>query len=117
MKVKDVLPKLPKQWRFVERWGDGGLWRNRDNLKVIADAETKDDGKPWLHVSFSRADRLPSYSDIINVKETFIGPDRRAIMVFPRRDRHVNIHPNCLHLFACLEGDGLPDFDYAGASI
>ena len=69
-----------------------------------------------LHVSVSRAKYIPSYEDLAGVKGAFVGDDRQALQLFPRRADHVNIHPYCLHLWACLEpdGDGLPAFGAEG---
>jgi hypothetical protein len=50
------------------------------------------------------------------VKELFIGGDRQAIQVMPPRSNHVNIH-EVLHLWHCLDGDGLPDFTGGGETI
>ena len=74
------------------------------------------DGSWWLHVSVSRAKYIPSYEDLADVKQVFVGDALQALQIFPRRERHVNIHPYCLHLWACLEGhgDGLPDFGSEG---
>jgi len=75
------------------------------------------EGRWWLHVSVSRKREIPSYWDLADLKEIFIGPELQALQVFARAGRHVNIHPYCLHLWACLEpeGDGLPDFGKYGA--
>lgn len=68
-------------------------------------------GKKWIHVSLSRPDCLPTYNELALVKYDLIGPKRKAIMVLPSIDQHVNVHPYCLHLFAALGADdGLPDF-------
>jgi hypothetical protein len=74
------------------------------------------EGRWWLHASVSRKREMPSYWDMADLKAIFIGPDLQALQVFPRLERHVNIHPYCLHLWACLEpeGDGLPDFGKDG---
>ena len=40
----------------------------------------------------------------------FIGKDRKAVLVFPPEKEKINIHPYCMHLFACLSEDVLPDF-------
>jgi hypothetical protein len=53
---------------------------------------------------------LPDFDDLMIVKELFIGTEAKAIMVFPARSKHVNIHPHCLHLFSCMTGDPLPEF-------
>lgn len=58
------------------------------------------------------------------VKDAFIGPDRYAYSVWVPRDRHVNIHRHCLHLWALMtddEGRVLPEFsavvDGVGLSV
>lgn len=50
------------------------------------------------------------------MKRLYVGDDLQAVQIFPRRARHVNIHPYCLHLWAALDpdGDGLPDFGSEG---
>lgn len=74
------------------------------------------DARWWLHVSVSRAKYIPSYEDLADVKTVFVGDALQAVQIFPRRERHVNIHPFCLHVWACLDphGDGLPDFGREG---
>lgn len=90
---------------------------HRDGRRVIGTVG-QHDGRWWLHVSVSRRKYIPSYDDLAEVKRVFVGEDLQAVQIFARRDRHVNIHPFCLHLWACLEadGDGLPAFG-AGGSI
>lgn len=88
---------------------------HRDGRRVIVTVG-KHDGRWWLHVSVSRERYAPSYDDLADVKRAFVTDAVQAVQVFPRRDRHVNIHPHCLHLWACLDesGDGLPDFGRDG---
>lgn len=83
-------------------------------LMVIMTGMVERDGKRWLHVSFSRPNRTPSYADLVLVKERFIGADLQAITVHPRAAEHVSLHNYCLHLWCCLDGDGLPDFRHIG---
>jgi hypothetical protein len=114
----DLDPQaLPVGWRIIETLDDGAKWKRRDGLAVIASATRESDGKRWLHVSCSRAAVMPSYADLVAVKELFVGPDRTAIQVFVPRSKHVNIHPFCLHLWHCIDGDGLPDFTAGTGSI
>jgi hypothetical protein len=111
----------PRLWALVMERGDGQCWDARGperNLRVIWSIATELDGRAWLHVSVSRPDRLPSYSDMQRVQTLFVGIDRTAYSVWPRRDRHINLHEHCLHLWAVLEGDEpLPDFSRGGQSI
>jgi len=85
-----------------------------DKVTVIVSGSTEADGRRWLHVSVSRPSRLPTWDDLREVKDTFIGRDRKAIQVLPPAAEYVNIHPNVLHLWACLDDDGLPDFRKEG---
>lgn len=112
----------PCGWRFIGRWGDGYSLDNYSGLRMLIDCSMKSDGKWWVHVSVSRKDRAPSHADMCSVKDAFLGV-RYAYSVWPPPEKYVNIHPNCLHLWACCEGTGraLPEFsetvDGVGLSI
>lgn len=102
----------PPGWEVISRWGEGYALRS-EGLRVIVDCERKSDGKYWLHVSVSRKDWSPSHEDMAKVKRSFIGDRRYAYSVWPPAKLYVNIHPNCLHLWALMESeDGrvLPEF-------
>ena len=73
-------------------------------------------GRWWLHVSVSHREHIPTYAEFVGVKAIFVGRDRQALQIFPAQAEHVNIHPRCLHLWACLEPDGdeLPRFGAYG---
>lgn len=101
---------LPPTYRVRACRLDGAAYMRTDGLSVIVSGTVESDGKRWLHVSLSRKNRMPSYEDLQQAKWTFIGADNYAVQVFPPADKHVNIHPYCLHLFACLDGWPLPEF-------
>jgi hypothetical protein len=84
------------------------------DLAVICSAREEADGKRWMHVSCSRPSRMPDWEDLRLVKDTFIGRDRKAIQVLPAQSEYVNLHPYCLHLWSCMDGDTLPDFRVGG---
>jgi len=86
----------------------------RAPLKVMMTAKIERDERRWLHVSVSHNDRIPDWRDLREVKDIFIGRERRALQVLPPEAEYVNIHPRVLHLWSCLDGDGLPDFRVAG---
>lgn len=69
------------------------------------------DGEIWHHVSLSYSDRMPGYEELKWARDAFFREDDTVIQVFPRADRHVNIHPYCLHLWCNMERQPLPDFD------
>lgn len=104
----------PQGWRRQE---DGlasfyhGVWDNdKKQMRVIISYAKYDDGRLWYHVSVSHRKRMITYDELVYIKRHWVGDDHKAIMVLPEKEKHVNIHPNCLHLFCCLDGDPLPDF-------
>src|SRR5689334_6529505 len=64
-----------------------------DGRSALISGAIQEDGKPWLHVSVARQNRMPSYKDLTDVKATFIGRDRKAILVFAAAKDHINLHP------------------------
>ncbi len=120
MRVEKLpLPgKLPPGWALVEGRCDGGAWVNsKRGLIVIASIAKEQDGKYWMHLSMSHKRRVPTYEELVYLKRHWAGDERKCIMVLPEKSKHINIHPNCLHLFCCLDGDPLPDFTQGHASI
>jgi len=111
---------LPATWREVH---DGRFdaryqaiyMHTRAPLTVMVTAKRERDERRWLHVSVSHTSRLPDWKDLREVKDIFIGRERRALQVLPPESEYVNIHPRVLHLWCCLDGDGLPDFRVGGA--
>lgn len=85
-----------------------------DTLLVIWSGRIEKDGRRWIHASCSRPSRLPSWEDLREVKDTFIGRDRRALQILPPHTEYVNIHKHVLHLWHCLDDGGLPDFRIDG---
>lgn len=88
---------------YVRCWDYNGL-------HVLASVMKYPDGREWLHVSFSRKNRMPEYKDMKIVRNSFIGEDKKCIMVFPDKSHYVNISENCLHLWYTKDCP-IPDFD------
>lgn len=106
---------LPDSWMMINGAADGASFAMLNQsgaviLTVIASQKIEADYKRWIHISVARDDRLPSWDDVKMVKDLFIGKDKKAIQILPEEDKYVNINPNCLHLFYCLDDDGLPEF-------
>lgn len=103
----------PKGWEVIDRWGDGWALREREGgLRVLIDWSLKQDEWIWCHVSYSRKSWIPTHEDTYRVKAAFLG-DRYAYAVFPPASEYVNLHPNCLHLWARMDkrnGQVLPEF-------
>lgn len=79
-------------------------------IVVIVSAAREADGRRWIHVSVSHRDRLPTWEELREVKDWIIGRAALAVQVLPRAEEYVNLHPNCLHVWHCLDGDPVPDF-------
>jgi hypothetical protein len=82
---------------------------------VIVSQCEMDAGAEWIHASFAWLNHVPSYADLVVLKAGVFGDRREAYQVFPPAARHVNIHPNALHLWGRADGGRvLPDFDQWG---
>lgn len=99
----------------VGEWGDGLRYTARVSgaqMVVIIEAELHE-GELWAHLSVSvhrPTPRVPTWDELKWCKDVFIGPERKAVTVFPPRAEYINHHEHTLHLFAPLERDPLPDF-------
>jgi hypothetical protein len=109
---------LPPLWEEVQRGPDGAKYRAPAlNLVAIASVARELDGKRWVHLSVSHAVRVPRWRELVEVKEWLLGTETYCYQVIPPRSRYVNIHPNVLHLWCCLDGEPLPDFTRGGNTI
>ena len=102
----------PPGWIFLQFWGSGHAFQHRCGLRLLIDCSMKDDNQWWVHISVSRRAQTPDHEDMAMVKSHFLG-ERYAYSVWPPLDKYVNIHANCLHIWALVDkGDGriLPEF-------
>jgi hypothetical protein len=100
--------------RVVDSYANAASYRFRLNdvkLLAILEVEHHDDSRHWAHLSVSAQSplRLPTWPELLWAKRHFLG-DRRAIQVLPPKGEYVNIKFNVLNLYACLDGEPLPDF-------
>lgn len=107
-----VLP-MPEGYRLLQEGEDGGKWvRKRDKMIVILSKAVENDGRVWYHISCSFVHRVPTFAEVREMKQDFLG-DRYAAMVFPPEEYYVNINPNVLHVFALEDRDAewvMPEF-------
>jgi len=61
-------------------------------LRCIAAA-----GEDWDHVSVSRGDRIPDWTEMEAVARLFFKPDEYAMQLHVPKNDHINFHPFCLH--------------------
>jgi len=113
-KLRALLPRvLPYPWHVVATDPDGGLAYDSDRLRVLVDAHIEEDGKAWIHLSVSRRDRrLPTWEDLVTIRDVFLGAEQLAVQVLPPRSEHYDagLGVEVLHLWAPLESDPLPNF-------
>lgn len=97
---------------------DGCSYHSKSMGLIVVQSVGKElDGKLWIHTSYSRRNRIPTYQDTAFIKKHFIGDDKKAIAVYPKIEEHVNIMPYCLHLWSCIDDDPVPDFTQGSGSI
>lgn len=106
--------ELPCNWSVKAIGDDGGMYKSRDGLAVIISCSIERDGNSWVHLSVSRKKSIPTWVDLINVKEIFLGKDTLAIQILPSRSEYINVHEFCLHIYQCLEDRPIPDFRKLG---
>lgn len=98
----------PSDWLIIESIDREGAraraWERLIGPKMfVIESIVEKDDKTWLHVSVSFHNRkMPSYDDLQLVRMRFIGDDKECYMIFPHKERYVNINKNVLHLFCCL---------------
>lgn len=120
---KELLPRvLPVGYEDLGAFGpEGWSYRGRNfrgPFTVIISWDTMLDNKRWIHLSVARPDRIPEWPLLREVKNIFLGHERQAVQVLPKESKYVNIHPYCLHLYACAEeADPLPDFTMGGSTL
>ena len=83
---------------------DGGRWvlSSADDggaLRVLAS-----NGGGWDHVSVSRADRIPTWDEMEQVKRAFFRDNETAFQLHVPPSDHINRHEFCLHLWRPQKG-------------
>lgn len=79
----NAIFKERKEWE-KETQGISRAWEF-NGLLVMASVGIMQDGREWLHVSFSRRSKLPTYADLQLVKREFIGKDKKALIMNSKR--------------------------------
>ena len=65
-------------------------------VRIITSRAEEDNDK--LHVSISCSDRFPTWDEITEIKN-LLAPELFMVQVLAPKKHHVNIHPNCFHLW------------------
>lgn len=108
-----TLLNPPSHWRKLEPMefpkGTGNIaarcWHHSlIPITVLRSLSRTSSGIWWIHLSLSRRDRVPSWDEIKKVALDFLG-DRTAMHVVAKGKDHINIHPNCFHLWALVNSE------------
>jgi hypothetical protein len=88
------------------------MWVDEVRRLAVMEGIEMHDGQSWHHVSMSHAARVPSWSEMSEAKQRFIGIDVEAYLVHPPAERYINIDGRVLHWWASVERPRgiLPDF-------
>jgi hypothetical protein len=55
------------------------------------------------HLSISHPERYPTWDEIKTARYQLVPNDVTMAMLLPPKERYVNIHPNCFHLWEIRE--------------
>jgi hypothetical protein len=72
---------------------------------LVVSAGIEDTGRwgPLLHVSISYPDHDPTWEEIKAVRDLFFLDSVDAMMMLPRQEDYINVHPHCFHLWQTPE--------------
>ncbi len=125
--VQDVSAKIDSMtkaalahgWVLDESIMDGAsLWpKKRKGLLVVFSISKERDDKWWVHISCSYDSHLPSWDDMVYVRDELLGKGTWALQVIPSQEDYVNVHRYCLHMWHCLNGPVTPDFRKGYSSL
>lgn len=100
-----------KDWGVPEPFGPGWRYFARATTgsglplgSIIVSVADHGDEK-WVHASIARQ-TMPTYEDLC-LLHAAVWPDGHAYQAFVPPKRHVNIHPNALHLWGRLDGKSI----------
>lgn len=105
-KTKEWADSLPLVWLRRGEFQGAMVLERHNSIRVLCQVENHHDGK-WKHVSISHRDRLPTWDELLMVKDAFFG-DTFVIQILPPKKNYVNVHPNCLHLWQYQDGKEWP---------
>lgn len=72
-------------------------------MRVIASS-----GAGWEHVSVSRKTRCPNWPEMEYVKRLFFHPHEVCMQLHVAEDKHLSLHPYCLHIWCPTDGREIP---------
>ena len=101
---------IPFDWIITSIRDNSASYRHLLSMLVVSESIHEQDGQRWLHVTISHSARVPTWQEIRRVKSIWIGDNRTAYHVLPRRVRLVEDADDAytLHLWTPLDDDPFP---------
>jgi len=95
---------IPSAMRLYGHAGnhEAGIFRVPSNVDTMELAVIASVGENWDHVSVSRRDRCPDWTEMEQIKRLFFKDDETAMQLHVPPSDHISFHPNCLHLWRPL---------------
>lgn len=83
--------------------------RIRDPLRAMVSIDDygHEDGN-WLHISISRASRLPSWADLVTARDELGYRDWFFMQMLPPARNWLNVHKYTMHLLSRLDRETVP---------
>ena len=76
-----------------------GIFRIQSSVDQADMIVIASNGGDWDHLSVSRKKRCPNWLEMEQVKRLFFKDGETAVQYHVPPSDHINIHPNCLHLW------------------
>ena len=84
-------------------WGCFTIIRLCVILRVMSSGADRASG--WEHVSVSLKDRCPTWDEMCFIKNLFWHESETVIQFHPKKSKHINQMPYCLHLWKQIGGE------------
>lgn len=91
---------IPPGWRPVPNLPEGAIYKiTVGGLAVMVSFSTIEDGRKYLHISFSRPDRIPSWEEMRDALYDlpWVNCAKEIFMTLPPKQDYVNLNPNVMH--------------------
>lgn len=100
MKIEQIAAPDPRVIQMLLQEGSKSIsvFRTSTGCGIIHSMDTGPHGI-LRHLSISHPQRYPTWEEIKEAKEYFFKDDEDAMMVLPRKELYVNLHPNCFHVW------------------
>ena len=72
-------------------------------LRIVASQ-----GMGWDHVSVSRKNRCPNWTEMEFIKRLFFAPHEICMQLHVAESEHLSLHPYCLHIWRPNDGTTIP---------